>query len=119
MKKFIHICVILLGVMLIPSCIDTPKIESIRFIDDRTIEYENEFSLGVGWEEGRGHNGYDVKLLSLTPDNGARRASSWHTPTKGRLYLTKDIPDGTVVKLEFYYADTDDFAFTYTVVKGE
>lgn len=80
MRKFIYTCVITLGAMLISSCIDTPKIESIRFIDDRTIEYENEFSLGVG---DYGYSGYDVKLLSLDPNNGAYVKRNVHTSTIG------------------------------------
>ncbi|MDE5799341.1 MAG: hypothetical protein K2H73_10075 [Treponemataceae bacterium] len=116
MKKIIYTCVILLGVMLIPSCIDTPKIESIRFIDDRTIEYENEFSLGVG---DYGYSGYDVKLLSLNPNNGAYVKRNMHTSTKGKIYFSKDIPDGTIVKLEFLYSGKNERAFIYTVVKGE
>ena len=115
MKKHIHI-IIVLGVMLISSCIDTPKIESIRFIDDRTIEYENEFSLGVG---DYGYSGYDVKLLSLDPNNGAYVKRNVHSSTKGKIYFSKDIPDGTIVKLEFLYSGKNERAFTYTVVKGE
>lgn len=91
-------CVMLLAVVLIPSCIDTPRIESIRFIDDRTIAYENEFSLGVG---DYGYAGYDVKLLSLDPNNGAYVKRNVHTSTKGKIYFSKDISDGTIVKLEF------------------
>ena len=116
MKKLIYVCVILLGTMLIPSCIDTPRLEAIRFTDDRTIEYEIEFSLGN--PSGR-DNGYDVKLLSLTPDNGSRIYGRYSGLTKGKLWFTKDIPDGTIVELEFLYANTDDRAFTYSFVKGE
>ena len=116
MKKLIHICVILLGIMLISSCIDTPRLEAIRFIDDRTIEYEIEFSLGKpsGYD-----NGYDVKLLLLTPDNGSRIYGRYSGPTKGKLWFTKNIPDGTIVELEFCHANTDERAFTYAFVKGE
>ncbi len=116
MRKFIYTCVITLGAMLISSCIDTPKIESIRFIDDRTIEYENEFSLGVG---DYGYSGYDVKLLSLDPNNGAYVKRNVHTSTKGKICFSKDIPDGTTVELEFLYSGTNNCAFTHTFVKGE
>lgn len=43
MRKFIYTCVITLGAMLISSCIDTPKIESIRFIDDEPLNMKMNF----------------------------------------------------------------------------
>ncbi len=101
MRKFIYTCVITLGAMLISSCIDTPK---------------NEFSLGVG---DYGYSGYDVKLLSLDPNNGAYVKRNVHTSTKGKICFSKDIPDGTTVELEFLYSGTNERAFTYAFVKGE
>ena len=110
MKKLIHICVILLGIMLISSCIDTPRMEFITFTDDRTVVYEASGS----------YNGFSVRLLSLNPDNGAHYASSSQgTSKRGKIWFTKDIPNGTIVKLEFLYSGKNERAFTYTVVKGE
>ncbi|MDE6774516.1 MAG: hypothetical protein K2J14_07825 [Treponemataceae bacterium] len=110
MKKFIYAVIVMLGVMTAVSCQDTPRMEFITFTDDRTVVYEASGS----------YNGFSVRLLSLNPDNGARYAGSYQgTSKRGKIWFTKDIPDGTTVELEFFYSGTQDCAFTYAFVKGE
>lgn len=116
MKKKIFIIIIVLVNLLILSCIDTPKLVSIGFIDDKTIEYEIEFSLRS--PSGNG-NGYDVKLISMSPDNGSTITSSSSSNTKGKLHFTKAIPDGTTIDLEFCYSSTGKRAFTHSFIKGK
>lgn len=100
---------------LLSSCVclsDTPQLQSVKFVNDRTIEYEFTLALGDDYS-----NIYSVSRFSMKPRD--KNGIKWHegSTTKGKIHFEKDIPDGTTVNLDFY--DTDEtFICKHTLVKG-
>lgn len=113
-SKTIFVCVILASFMLM-SCYfaGEPYLLSIKFVDDRTIEYE--FPLVSGKD---GYLEYSVRNCSITPDNGYKISYQTKVMSKGKVHFNKDIPDGSAVELDFYDSDGN-FVLTHTFVKGE
>lgn len=114
-KGIIFICNIFLCI-LFTSCVftfGTPELQSINFIDDKTIEYEFSFALGSDTT-----NLITVKNFTIIPRNGYRIIKKTFSQPRGRIVFNKDIPDGAKIKLDFY--DTDyNYICTYSFVKGE
>lgn len=114
-KKLLFVSLFLLSFLLM-SCIFSgkPYLLSIKFTDDKTIEYE--FPLVKEDEE---YQTYFVKKFSITPDDGYRiKVQSYGTFTKGQIRWNKDIPDGVFIELDFYDSN-DNFILTHSFVKGE
>lgn len=114
-KKLLFVSLFLLSFLLM-SCIFSgkPYLLSIKFTDDKTIEYEFPFALG-----GDSSGSYSVKNYSITPNDGYRiKVQSYGTITKGQIRWNKDIPDGVFIELDFYDSN-DNFILTHSFVKGE
>lgn len=111
-SKTIFVCVILASFMLM-SCYfaGEPYLLSIKFVDDKTIEYE--FPLVSGKD---GYLQYKVSNFSIIPKDGYKISYQTSVMSKGKVYFNKDIPDGSTVKLDFYDSD-ENFVLTHTFVK--
>ena len=113
-KKLLFVSLFLLSFLLM-SCIFSgkPYLLSIKFTDDKTIEYEFSFALGGD------SSIYSVKNYSITPNDGYRiKVQSYGIITKGQIRWNKDIPDGVLIELDFYDSN-DNFILTHSFVKGE
>ena len=115
MKKFTYLLLTLLLINILTSCqfSDSPELLSIRFTDDKTLEYE--FAIVLGENSG----GFSVNSCSMTPDNGYKITYQTHDNAKGKVVFDRPIPDGTTLELVFHYSSSDEYALTHTFVKGE
>ena len=114
-KKFVIINTIIVGILLSSCKLSiSPKLLSIEFVDDRTIEYEFAFVIGENASTGY----YRVKYFSIIPDDEYKIVENTYEMTNGKIVFNKDIPDGVRVKLEFYDFDRN-YILTHHFVKGE
>ena len=111
-SKTMFICAILASSILM-SCYfaGEPYLLSIKFVDDKTIEYE--FPLVSGND---GYLQYSVRNCSITPKDGYKISYQTTVMSKGTVHFNKDISDGSTVKLDFYDSDGN-FVLTHTFVK--
>lgn len=118
MSKRILFSFVLLVSLLVPACIISgePKLLSIRFIDDKTLEYEfARLQVNENTE-------FEISYFSITPDDGYRilyESGTDFGTLKRRAYFNKDIPDGTKIDLTFCYSSSKEYALSYSFVKGE
>lgn len=114
-KFFLFLYNILIVILMSCTLSDEFQIISIRFIDDKTIEYEH--TAVIGEKSGD----YSVGNFAIVPDEGYRIVSQVGSTTKKKIYFNKDIPDGAIIKLDFYEGNNSDkiFVLTYSFVKGE
>ncbi len=113
MKK--NIFIFFLCVIVVSCEIEAePELRSIKFVSDRKIEYY--FSGGT---EGYGSLNASVKKLTYTNGKTVTGFSGvLYTVSgyKGTIKFDKDIPDGTIVEIDFSNSD-DRYLFTCTLVK--
>ncbi|WP_191014319.1 hypothetical protein [Treponema zioleckii] len=85
--------------------------QSVKFVNDRTIEYEFTLALGDDYS-----NIYSVSLFSMKPRD--KNGIKWHegSTTKGKIHFEKDVLDETTIVLKFY--DHETFICKHTLVKG-
>lgn len=114
-KTFLFLYNVLIVILMSCTLSDEFQIISIQFIDDRTIEYEHTAVMG----EKTGN--YLVGNFTIVPDEDYRIVRQVGSTTKKKIYFNKDIPDGAIIKLDFYERNNSDkiFVLTYSFVKGE
>lgn len=120
-KRFIFVVLsILLLSILFTSCVFTiGELVSIKFKDDKTLEYV--FSISGFYGNDDSDLDINVRNCTFNPNDGYKikyKSSERFFYYTGYLHFNKDIADGTEITLDFY--DTDDnYICTHSFVKGE
>ena len=122
MKTLTKLLFVVLLCSIFMSCenIVEPELTSIKFIDDKTIEYhfnqDSEFTLG------------ETKYVTLKPvinmitDLDGKdckvSVSSYQTiGLTGKIFLSGNVPDGSLVVVDFFDEESDDYVYSVTFIK--
>ena len=111
-KNKILSLVLFVGLLFI-SCTTsiTPQLLSIKFIDDRTIEYE--FTVALGSDDS---GNYSVESFTANPNDDYKIVFQEYFSPKGKIRFNKDIPDGVTFTLDFC-DDNGKFILTQSIKK--